>query len=254
MYYRLKRNDREKIITKASKMMGGMKNLSLKLKIPKSALYLYYNGKRAINEKNLNKILELSKINLKEESIIEKLPNNYKQILGGKKVVLTKINNGTFEKQMKLCHKGSSKYMKNLHKILKKTKPEEYYKGQYEKFKKMGGYKFTTKNGEKVRNKLELEVANNLKELGLKYKYEQYINIDGKAFFPDFLIDNKIIIECTMWRGYDKAIKLKEKIEFLTKKYKVYVLIPKPLNKYYKILNSHVIFGLDDISPLSSVR
>ena len=224
-----------------------MKNLSLKLRIPKSDLYLYYNGKRAINEKNLNKILELSKINLKEETIIEKLPNNYRQILGGIRVVEIKKANGTLEKQLAIARKNI-KYGDQegaWHKMMKEKRPEEYYNMQYEKFKKIGGYKFTTLKGERVRNILEKEVADFLAKKGIQYKYEPYINIKNKAFFPDFLVNDNIIIECTMWRGYDKAVKLKNKIKALENKYKIYVLIPEKLHKYYKSIDKNLIFDLN---------
>ena len=79
------------------------------------------------------------------------------------------------------------------------------------------------------------------------YKYEPLIKINDKYFFPDFLINNKIIIECTEWRGIDKAIKLKYKISFLQKEYKIYVLIPKALKRYYEILNHHLLLGTDDL-------
>ena len=54
-----------------------------------------------------------------------------------------------------------------------------------------------------------------------------------------------------MWKGSDKAIKLKEKIKHLKKKYKVYVVIPKPLNKYYQIINNHLVLGLDEFVPVA---
>lgn len=54
-----------------------------------------------------------------------------------------------------------------------------------------------------------------------------------------------------MWRGLDKAIKLKRKIEILKDKYIIYVLIPKALNNYYKILNNHLILGLDELVPVA---
>ena len=49
-----------------------------------------------------------------------------------------------------------------------------------------------------------------------------------------------------MWKGLEKAYKLKSKIDMLKKKYNVYVLIPKNLYSYYKILNHHLILGLDE--------
>lgn len=69
-----------------------------------------------------------------------------------------------------------------------------------------------------------------------------------EAKFISFVL---IIIECTMWRGADKAIKLKKKIKYLKQKYKVYVVIPKTLNKYYEILSQYLVLGLDEFVPVA---
>jgi len=122
---------------------------------------------------------------------------------------------------------------------------------QYSKFKKIGGYKYITKRGEKVRNYFEKEVADMLHKLWIGYEYEPLVNIGKRYFSPDFLIDNKVIIECTAWKGENKAYKLKEKIDILKKNYKVIVIIPKNLYSYYKILNDHLILGLDEFVPVA---
>jgi hypothetical protein len=209
--------------------------------------------KRAIKQENLNKLMNYLKLSIKEEDIIEKLPDNWKQIIGGKKCVEAKKKNGTFEKQiisMRSKNSYDSEHLRLWHRNMKRNNPQEYYTVQYERFKKIGGYKFLTENGEKVRNKLEKETADFLRKNGFEYKYEPLIKADNKYFFPDFLINNKIIIECTEWRGFDKAIKLKNKIRHLEKEYKVYVLIPKALKRYYGILNSHLLLGIDDLKKI----
>src|SRR3989344_492122 len=248
MYYILKEEATKKIIGKAREKAGDMKKLSKELKIAKSAFYLYLRKERPFSEIKLNKIVNYADMKIKEEDIEKTLPDNWKQIKGGVNCVKIKKRNGTFEEQLQLCHRKSSTYMKRFHKTMKKESPEKYYKEQYEKFKKVGGYKFVTKNGEKVRNKLELETANKLKELGFNYEYEPYINFEGNCFFPDFIVNNNVLIECTMWRGYDKAIKLKKKIDALKNKYKIYVLIPKALNNYYKMVDNHVIYDLHEMT------
>lgn len=133
---------------------------------------------------------------------------------------------------------------------MKQNEPEKYHLMQYEKFKKIGGYKFITNNGEKVRNKFEKDTADILKDRGFQYEYEPLVRIGERFFFPDFLVNGNIIIECTEWRGHDKAIKLKEKIKYLKKEYKVYVLIPKALKRYYEILNHHLLLGFDDLKKV----
>lgn len=130
--------------------------------------------------------------------------------------------------------------------MMKLTKPREYYTIQYEKFKKIGGYKYKTKNGEKVRNSFEKEIADKLYDLKVKYEYEPLIKVGEKYFFPDFMINKKIIIECTAWKGETKAYQLKDKINILKKKYKVFVIVPKALYSYYKILDNCLIKDLKD--------
>jgi hypothetical protein len=130
---------------------------------------------------------------------------------------------------------------------MKSDNPDLYHKIQYERFKKIGKYKHESLKGEKVRNDLERRTANWLIKNKINYKFEPLIRIDNKFFFPDFVIEDKVIIECTMWRGYDKAAKLREKIEVLERKYKVFVLIPENLYKYYKSIQPNIIFSLEEI-------
>lgn len=251
MYYKLKKGKLKNLIESAWKKAKTIRNLEKKTGIRKSEIYYYHKETRPLNLKNLIAIEKYLKIKINENHIKEILPDNWKQIKGGKNCVKIKKKNGTYEKQLAKFLSKTGKGGKNMHRKLKKENPEKYYRMQYEKFKKIGGYKYTTKNGEKVRNELEKDVADILKDCNIRYEYEPYVNIKDKAFFPDFLINNKIIIECTAWKGFDKAIKLKEKIKHLKRKYKVYVVVPKPLNKYYKILNKHLILGLDEFVPVA---
>lgn len=253
MYYKLKEKWKKELFLKAYGKEGNFRKLAKKLEIAKSALYEYKNHNRPIPQKVLDNLIILANESFKESHIKTKLPSNWKQIIGGKNRVKKSLSAGTFQEQLSKCHKGSSIYMKQLHKKWKIKDPKSYYTSQYEKFKKIGEYKYITKNGEKVRNQLEKDTADKLRDMGISYQFEPYIFHKSKAFFPDFLINDNIIIECTAWKGYDKAIKLKNKIDYLKDKYTIYVLIPKALNKYYQILNEHLIYSLDE-SPLSSVR
>ncbi|MCU0642398.1 MAG: helix-turn-helix domain-containing protein, partial [archaeon] len=212
MFLRLRRGLLKDITSRAINKSGNIRKLEKETGISRSALSRFYNEKRSINSKDLAKLADYLRIKIKNKDILKETPDNMRQINGGKRCVELKKRRGTFAKQLELCHKKSSEYMKKLHKEMKKNSPKEYYRSQYEKFKKIGNYKYTTDNNEKVRNELERDLANALKKAKIDYQYEPFILIDNKAFFPDFLINNKIIIECTAWRGYDKAIKLKEKI------------------------------------------
>ncbi len=251
MFIKLKKNRLRKIIHLALRKSGDIRKLERKIKIPRSTLSAYHQEIRLIKEENLKRILDYLKLNIEKTDILEKFPSNWRQVKGGKKAIKIRKVNGTFESQMLKCHKGSSRYMKLWHKKMKIFNPEKYYQSQFKRFVKVGEYKLKTNNGEKVRNSLEMDTANTLKKLKIGYKYEPLVRIKNRYFFPDFLINNKIIVECTMWRGTDKAIKLKNKIKQLEKKYIVYVLIPKALNNYYKILNKHLILGLDEFVPVA---
>ena len=126
---------------------------------------------------------------------------------------------------------------------MKEEFPEKYYNLQYSRFKKIAGYKYKTKNGEKVRNFFEKKVADFLFDSGISYEYEPLVNIDKKYFFPDFLINGNIILECTEWKGHDKAVKLNKKINYLKKRFSVFVIIPRSLSIYYqKIEKSKLIY------------
>jgi hypothetical protein len=254
MYLILKNQRLKEIISLAIKRAGSIRKLVLKTNIPRSTIFGYSKQRTSIKEENLNKILDYLNINLDKKEILKKLPDNWKQIIGGKRCVETKKRNGTYEEQLKQCQKAENRNsLKLWHIKMKKENPEKYHMLQYERFKKVGNYKLETKNKEKVRNKLEQEVANLLENLNIEYKYEALVKVDGNYFFPDFLIDNKIIIECTEWRGYDKAIKLKHKIDFLKKRYKVYVVIPKTLKRYYETLNNYLVLGSENLIPLLEV-
>jgi len=247
MYLILKKGVLRNILSQALQKAGNIRKLESYIKISRSVLSRYYNEKIAIRKDNLDKLICYLGIGIRDGDIIKKLEDNWRQIKGGKKGAEIKKEKGTYKGQLKKCHEGSSRFMRLWHKKMKKENQEKYYTMQYEKFKKIGGYKFITENKEKVRNRFEKEIADVLNMLKINYEYEPLIKIENNYFFPDFLINNNVIIECTEWRGFDKAIKLKNKIKFLKKRYKVFVVIPKPLKRYYEILNHHLLFGIEDL-------
>lgn len=247
MFLKLKKGVLRNLVSKAIKKSGTIRKLEKRIKMSRSSISDYQLEKRIIKDDNLKKLIDYIKILVKEEDIIDRLPDNWKQIKGGKRCVETKKKNGTYQEQLKQCQKKGSEGIRLWHKDMKENNSKKYYSMQYEKFKKVGGYKFITENGEKVRNKFEKETADLLRSLKINYKYEPLVKIGDKCFFPDFLIDKNIIIECTEWRGSDKAIKLRDKIEYLKRQYEVFVLIPKPLKRYYEILNQHLLLGMDDL-------
>lgn len=247
MFIKLK--NQKEIIYKAIKKAGSYRALAKITKIPRSSLVRYVKNQSMLKDR-LNIILNFLNYKLNKKDIEFLQPDNWRQIKGGKGCVESKKKKGTFEKEMKKWQDFQAKKLKRWHKFMRKNKPEEYYLTQYSRFKKVCEYKFKTKNGELVRNSLERDIANIFHDLNIAYKYEPLIHIGKKYFFPDFLINDKIIVECTMWKGVKKAYSLRDKIRILEKKYKVIVVIPKSLYRYYEILDNHLSL-LDEFVPVA---
>jgi len=243
MFVRLK--NQEKFIKSLIKKEGSYRRLAEKLGIPHPSFFPYCYG-RVIPEERAKKIVSFSG-EIYEQMIEQVFEKNFRQKIGGRNCVALKKKKGTFERDMKIIQKMQSERLKVWHRDMKKNNPEEYYTIQYSRFKKIGGYKFKTKNGENVRNLFEKKVADILFNFGISYEYEPLVHIGEKYFFPDFLISKSIIIECTAWKGETKAYKLKEKISYLDKKYKVYVAIPKSLKRYYNVIEDYLLVGLDEV-------
>ncbi len=99
---------------------------------------------------------------------------------------------------------------------MKAEAPEEYCKIQYGRIKQSLKYKHEYQ-GQRYRNLLELNVAKILTEMGVEFKYEQFVQFQSKFFFPDFVI-GRTVIECTFWFDVEqKARELKLKINCYTK-------------------------------------
>lgn len=252
MYILLKQSKLKNYIKQAIEKAGNYKKLSEKLNIPRQKIWSYQKNNPAINKKRLDEILKYLNKNISSEEIEKKLPDNWRQIIGGKNCVKKKIKNGTLKNQLEKSRQCIKKSLANWHKELKEKDPKTYYKIQYEHFKKIGNYKFVTKKGEKVRNILEKEIADILKKLKIPYEYEPLIKAGDNYFFPDFIINKNTIVECTMWRGYDKATKLADKINKLQKKYKIYVVIPEKIKKYYELIKENLILGTKNFENLAS--
>ena len=142
--------------------------------------------------------------------------------------------------------------MKQWHKEMRERFPEEYYVWQYERFKKVGrGDSNKLENKILVRNKLEKKMRDFLILNGFKFEYEPYINVSGKAYFPDFKIGNKII-EATEWKhpDKDKIMKLNKKIKDYRKQgFEVVLYIPEIFRKFYKEIECSII---SELAPLKA--
>jgi hypothetical protein len=223
----------------AIRKAGSERNLAKILGTHKSAVYFYKYKNRPIRKDVFFKLSELLGLEESDLSqlISKKLEKNWKQKIGGKNCYMKKIKSGKFKRNLIKMKKASSA----RHEKLKKELGKRYFLDQYNRFKKIGIYKIKTDRGEFVRNTLEKRVADNLFQLGLDYEYEPCIKTNKNYYFPDFRV-NRFIIECTMWRGSDKAIKLSKKIDNYKKlEYKVLVVVPNNLRKFYKSIEDNLI-------------
>jgi hypothetical protein len=229
----------EKIIDLAIQKAGSERKLAKILGVMKSAVYFYKYKKRTINETVFEKLmtfLQLEEIEI-QQIVLKRLDQNWKQVIGGKNCYMSKVKAGTYEKNLAKMKRGSHL----MHKKQRRELGEKYFISQIERFKKIGTRKFKSKNGELVRNIWEKKIADKLFDFGIKYEYEPCVTVEEGYYFPDFKINN-ILIEVTMWRGFDKATKLKEKINNLTKSdYKVFVIVPENLRKFYRSIEKYLI-------------
>ena len=62
------------------------------------------------------------------------------------------------------------------------------------RFQQNSRKKYFASNGLKVRSKIELEVTDILLKSRISFDNEKLISLKNRIFFPDFLIQNKIII------------------------------------------------------------
>lgn len=250
MYYKLRQGTLKKIMCDAIKKAGTERKLAKELKISKGTIYFLKFEKRNISEEYLTKLKDYLVLDQKNVEIISTFDSNWGQKKGGRILVQKKIKEGTFEDNLLMIHKKSSQKMKEWHKKMRINNPEKYYNWQYERFKKMGrGYNYTLKNGIKVRNHLEKKIGDFLIDEFKEVKYEEYLNINQKAYFPDFIHKN-IIIEVTEWKhpSKKKLEHLNTKINaYKSENYYILFFIPNEYRKFYKELENSTVSTLTDL-------
>jgi len=249
LFVKFKKGKQKELVLKSIEKAGSERKLEKITGIPKSSLYIYKNEKYNITIKRAKQLADF--LNVKFSSIqknIERiLPSNWRQKRGGEERIKKSKLNGNFE-QLK---KDLVISLKKWHEKMKLTQPDVYYVSQYQKFRKIGLYKFKTLRGEIVRNMLEMEVANALFTNGINYQYEPYLKVKQNVYFPDFKVGN-IIIECTAWNGQEKAEKLKEKIQNYKKSnFKTFCIIDEKVIKFYKDIKDSII-RIEDITFLNA--
>ena len=244
-YYIFKKGVLRGLMHEAIALAGTEKQFSLRTNIPTGSIYDLKYEKRSLSEtyaKSLSAFLQ------KDITLLatKKFPDNWRQVKGGRSLIQKKIKEGTLQETISKITKSSGRLLSKWHKDMKENHPEEYHITQYNRFKKIGGYKQTLTDGTKVRNHLEKDVGDFLLKHYSDIAYEKCILLDNKAYFPDFVIGNTII-EVTGWNHPNKKkIKaLKKKIQDYEKAgFRAYFFIPEPHNKFYKELTGPIISTL----------
>ncbi|MBI2654393.1 hypothetical protein HYX02_06325 [Candidatus Woesearchaeota archaeon] len=252
MVLKFKKGVQKEIICRAITKAGSERKLCKILTLSKGSVYKYKFELTCVRTDRLEKILKFIDEDLSKykNEILEHLPKNWGQIKGGKNCVLKKIREGTLQYEIERLRKISSKRMKKWHKYMKKNLPKQYHIWQYERFKKVGrGYLYCLDNEIPVRNLLEQKIGNFLIQESIGFEYEPYINVDGKVYFPDFKIDDKII-EVTEWKhpNKDRISHIKKKLKDYNKLgYKVVFFIPSLTRKFYKEFEGSIVSNLPEL-------
>ncbi len=170
----------------------------------------------------LSDFSELSKF---KKYIQEEKKENWGQKKAGKyswrkRKELIKTNSKFRSKWLKACKKGG---ISNVKKGLIKN----WEIG----FRNIGRRKITGPKGEKMFNKTERKIAQLLLTNGIDYEYEPQIKINGKNYFPDFIINDIIIERCGLYsKKYISALKKKLK-DYLSWKGQIIIVLPSKVNK-----------------------
>lgn len=231
--------DQKELLKLLHEKLGSDRKIAASLKIPKSSFYEYSKGARIPIER-FERIIEFLRFD-RTDFKFNLVSGKEWLSKGGRNSIKSKRKAGLLDKNFEKMRLVSSKRMREMHSRLKAENREKYYLTQYERFKKIGEYKFKTEKGHLVRNSLEKKIANLLFQKGILYKYEPFLDLKTKVFFPDFKIGN-LIIEATMWKGTSKAEQLKSKIESMKSNgFMVVVVIPERLERYYKIIEEYLV-------------
>jgi len=213
-----KGKQRELLVLTKEKLDISWRELAGKLGIGYTTLRDWRDEKWSMRLEVFNKIVEACP----EQKCFEVFITETKEDSCGREIggVSTKqrkhgfLNPAYIQQSLTWKSKGGQIGTSKWHATMKKERPEEYGKIQYERIKQSLNYKCKF-NGRKYRNILELEVAKILTENAIKFEYERPISCVSRTYFPDFIV-GRIAVECTFW---DDA---NQKAKALTKKIRSY--------------------------------
>ncbi|MFA5126337.1 MAG: hypothetical protein WC462_05045 [archaeon] len=241
MYVEIDKGIQSDLLQKSISRAGSERKLARITQIPSGMIYFYKNSTYRLPYDRFSAVLNFLGLN-ENDCLFELIDANEYRSKGGKATYAKYKESGRFPTIHKKMRLASSLKMKEWHKHMKRTKTKEYYELQYARFKKVSPYKIKTKKGHFVRNQLEKEVADLLYERKIDYDYEPYIYVFNKVYFPDFVF-GKTVLECTSWKGVQKACSLRKKIVKLEKAgFVVFVVVPEALRSFYKLIEKNIIY------------
>ncbi len=248
VFVKLQDNMQRQLVGTAIVKAGSERKLAQLTGMPSSMVYYYKNCFTNLPFERFKKLVSFIGMQVSDFDFELIDPVVYRQ-KGGRIAFENAMKSGKFHEIHKKMRVASSLKMAEWHRKMAEHDKKKYFELQYGRFKKIGGYKFKTNRGELVRNCLERDVANLFFEYGIAYVYEPYAEGEERVYFPDFVI-GKMVVECTAWKGPQKAYALSKKISDLEKKgFNVVVVVPENLRKHYKLIQGKVL----NIEQLKSI-
>lgn len=189
---KFKKGKQSKFLRLAAKRVGSLRGLARFIGIPWGYFWYYLDEQITLPGKIFKKILPLTSISQEEVMtgwIDKLLPKNWGAIKGAiktSKIIKKKLkeNEEYRKKWIEKCKKGGA--------VFKDKMIKNWDIG----FRKAGRRKVIGPKGEKMFNQGEKNIATYLLSKGIDYEYEPLIRINGRPYFPDFIVGNMIIERC----------------------------------------------------------
>jgi len=223
---RFKKGKQSEFLRRASKPFGSLRKFAKFLDMGWGYFWYYISEQVTLPGVVFDKSLPftgLSKKFILNNWVIEILPYNWFAIKGG--VSTGKINSERLKNDMKFRRMWVERSKKAGSK-LKGRFIENWDVG----FRKAGKRKVTGPKGEKMFNENEKDIALMLLSKNKNYEYEKLINLNGKFYFPDFIVGKTIIERCGLSTN-NYLDSLKNKITDYTNCWdgKIIIVCPKHL-------------------------
>ncbi len=160
-------------------------------RLPKSNLYIrrrkngvhfaeYSNGRQITLDSKDNRIYEIARA-----QYIKTLIGNSGKVCGVLQHTKDKLKSVENNSINNLLDKYS---VLDLQRIRMSEKEIEWCRNYESNSYRPEALKYVTVNGVKVRSKSERAIGNRLEEYNIPYRYEPKVVIDGKVYYPDFMI------------------------------------------------------------------